>query len=253
MSDLIIAGLSPATFMFSLVVVFLAAIVRGYSGFGFSALMVTSLSLVIEPIEVVPMALILEIFASAHLLPKVWKDIDRRLVGWMFLGSAVALPFGVKLLASLPAMGMRTALYMICLAAVVAIWRNFTVRDGHGIRHMLTAGLVSGLVNGATSMGGLMVAIFLLTGTISAAAMRASMIAFFLAMDIYTTAFTGAEGLLSDDVLWRTAVFIPPLLLGNMLGHRKFVTTAPASFRRYTLILLMVLSGFGLARTLLGS
>jgi len=236
--------------LFSFVVVFLAAIVRGYSGFGFSALLVTSLSLVMAPAEVVPIALMLEVIASTHMLPKVWKDIERPLVGWLFLGSAIALPIGVHLLASLPAMPMRSVLYMVCLGAALAIWRGFKVRDGHSTAHTIGAGLVSGVVNGATAMGGLMVVLFLLTGSLTAATMRASLIAFFLILDIYATVFIGFENLLTPDVLLHTALFIPPLLVGNLIGHRKFIVTAPESFRRYTLVLLMALSCIGLLRVL---
>ncbi len=251
MNGELIAGLTPAPFIFSIAVVFLAAIVRGYSGFGFSALLVTSLSLVMAPAEVVPIALILEIVASVHLLPSVWKDVERRLVGWLFLGSAIALPLGVHLLAILPEMPMRITLYTTCLLAALAIWSGLKVRESHGNWHIFGAGLISGVVNGATAMGGLMVVIFLLTGPMSAASMRASMIAFFLIMDLLATALTGAENLLTTDILLRTACFIPPLLVGNMLGHRRFVAAVPESFRRFTLVLLMTLSGVGLLRTLL--
>ncbi|GIT72189.1 MAG: hypothetical protein Ct9H300mP28_20030 [Pseudomonadota bacterium] len=41
--------------------ILLAAVIRGYSGFGFSALTVTSLSLILPPAEVVPTAFLLEI------------------------------------------------------------------------------------------------------------------------------------------------------------------------------------------------
>lgn len=247
-----IAGLDPAILLFSVVVVFLAAVVRGYSGFGFSALFVTSLSLLMPPAQVVPIALMLEVTASAHMMPKVWRDIDRRVTGWLLLGSILALPVGVQLLATLPAAPMRVTLYMVCLAAALAIWRGFRMRDGHGTRHIIGAGLVSGVVNGATAMGGLMVVIFLLTGSISAAAMRASLIAFFLILDMVAIAYIGSESLLSFDLLIRTAIFIPPLLLGNWLGHRKFTIAAPESFRRYTLVLLMTLSGIGLLRVISG-
>jgi uncharacterized protein len=243
-----VGGLSAATLSFSFVVVLLAAVVRGYSGFGFSALLVTSLSLVMPPAEVVPIALMLEVVASAYLLPKVWQDIDRPFVGWLFLGSLIALPLGVYLLSWLPTVPMRGVLYVICLMAALTIWRGFKMPDGHGRAHIFGAGLVSGVVNGATAMGGLMVVIFLLTGQMAAATMRASLIAYFLVLDIYGTAVIGAENLLTPDVLMRTGIFIPPLLVGNWLGHRKFIGSAPESFRRYTLILLMVLSGIGLLR-----
>ena len=52
-------------------VVFAAAIIRGYSGFGFSMICAVSLSQVLPPVEVVPLILLLEVAASSWLLPGV--------------------------------------------------------------------------------------------------------------------------------------------------------------------------------------
>ena len=59
-------GLSPAMFLYAVVAIGVAAFIRGYSGFGFSALTVTSLSMILPPAEVVPSAFMLEIAASIH-------------------------------------------------------------------------------------------------------------------------------------------------------------------------------------------
>ena len=123
---------------------------------------------------------------------------------------------------------------------------------GYGPGRIFGAGLISGVVNGATALGGLMVVIFLLTGSMTAVSIRASLIAFFLVLDIYAIIFISSENLLTNDVLIRIVIFIPPLLIGNMLGHRRFVTTAPDSFRHYTLGLLTIISVTGLFRVFLG-
>lgn len=52
-----------------------AAFVRGYSGFGFSLLAITALSLRLAPAEIVPSIFLMEIAASLHLLPSIWRDI----------------------------------------------------------------------------------------------------------------------------------------------------------------------------------
>ena len=62
-------GLSPAMFLYALVAIGVAAYIRGYSGFGFSAFTVTSLALILPPSEVVPTAYMLEVAASIHMLP----------------------------------------------------------------------------------------------------------------------------------------------------------------------------------------
>jgi len=49
---------------FAILVIFLAAIVRGFSGFGFSMLAITALSLLYPPAEIVPSIFMLELAAS---------------------------------------------------------------------------------------------------------------------------------------------------------------------------------------------
>jgi uncharacterized membrane protein YfcA len=92
--------------LFSLVVsiaaVFVAGIIRGYSGFGFAMVAVTSMSLVFPPVRVVPTVLILEVLASIRLVPQVWRHIDWSSLRWLLIGSLVATPFGVYLLATIP-------------------------------------------------------------------------------------------------------------------------------------------------------
>ena len=59
---------------YSVACIFGAAIVRGYSGFGFSLLAITALSLALPPAEIVPSIFMLEVAASLHLLPGIWRE-----------------------------------------------------------------------------------------------------------------------------------------------------------------------------------
>ena len=84
-------GLSPAMFLYAVVAIGVAAFIRGYSGFGFSALTVTSLSLILPPAEVVPSAFMLEIAASIYMLPLVWRTVNWKVLRWLFLGVVLGL------------------------------------------------------------------------------------------------------------------------------------------------------------------
>ena len=61
---------------FCLVVVFIAAVIRGFTGFGSALLWVPTLSLVLPPVVVVPVVLILEASASAIMFAKVRLSVD---------------------------------------------------------------------------------------------------------------------------------------------------------------------------------
>jgi hypothetical protein len=75
---------------------------------------------------------------------------------------------------------------------------------------------------------------------------------YLMVMGLYGAAVTGAFGLLTVESLWRVVLFLPLLFAGVALGGRKFASAHPDSYRRYTLILLVVLALAGLARAIYG-
>ena len=58
------------------------------------------------------------------------------------------------------------------------------------------------------------------------------------------------QGLVTTDVLIRLAAFLPIVLVGNWIGHRRFTGTPPESFRHFALILLTLLSLALIARAI---
>src|SRR5437868_10274848 len=82
--------------------VLLAAIVRGFSGFGFSLLSITAISLFMPAKEIVPSIFLLEVAASLNLIPSIWRDIDWRGIGFLLLGYVVGLLPGIYALVYAP-------------------------------------------------------------------------------------------------------------------------------------------------------
>jgi hypothetical protein len=248
----IFAGLDAPTLAYALVVVFVAAVARGYSGFGSSALIVTSLTLVLPPAEVVPISLLLEIAASLGLLAQVWKDVAWRTMAWLLTGAAFGMPAGFALLAALPADVMRVVISLLVLLACALIWRGARASARPRGLAIIGTGVASGIANGTAAVGGLPVVLFFLYGAAAVATSRATLIVYLMIGDIYGTGLAWINGLVTQEVLLRTALFSVPLFLGVWLGNRHFLATSPESFRRFTLILLIFLATAGLARAALG-
>ncbi len=247
----IFAGLDAPTLAYALAVVFIAALVRGYSGFGASALIVTSLTLVLPPAEVVPISLLIEIAASLGLLAQVWKDVPWRTMAWLLVGAAIGMPAGFALLAALPADVMRVVISIMVLLACGLIWRGAKASSQPGTPAILGTGVVSGIANGTAAVGGLPVVLFFLYSSAAIATSRATVIVYLLIADIYGTGVAWMNDLVTQEVLLRTALFCIPLFLGVWLGNRHFLATSPESFRRFTLILLIFLASAGLIRAAL--
>src|SRR5262245_25327458 len=128
--------------------VFGAAIVRGYSGFGFSLLAITALSLAMEPKEIVPAIFMMEIAASLHLLPGIWREIHWRSIALLLVGCVIATPFGVWILASAPAAPLKIGLAVAVTIATFMLWRGFRLERTPGPAATIVTGGVSGLLNG---------------------------------------------------------------------------------------------------------
>ena len=248
----IFAGLDAPTLAYALLVIFIAAAVRGYSGFGFSALIVTSLTLVLPPAAVVPIALLLEIAASLGVLRQVWSDIAWRDIAWLLAGAALGMPAGFALLAALSADTMRVVISALVLLACLLLWRGARFASRPGAATVLGTGLASGVANGTAAVGGLPVVLFFLSTAAGMATSRATIIVYLMVGDIYGTGVAWINGLVTQEVVARTALFCLPLFLGVWLGNRHFLATSPESFRRFTLILLVFLATAGLARAALG-
>jgi uncharacterized protein len=230
--------------------VFGAAIVRGYSGFGFSLLGISALALVLPPAEIIPPIFILEVVASLHLLPGAWRDIHWRALLWLTLGCLVSTPFGVYALAHVPAAPMTLALAGFVLIAAVLLARGHALQSMPGLGATFAAGAASGLFNGSFGIGGPPVILFFLSSPADVAVGRASLIAFFLLTDVIALAWQGWNGLLGVSTLWRALLLLPALAAGVWLGNRGFIHAEPVAFRRWVLRLLILLAVLTGARAL---
>ncbi|WP_051559985.1 sulfite exporter TauE/SafE family protein [Marinobacterium jannaschii] len=229
------------------VIVFAAAIMRGFSGFGFSALTVTSLALFMPPKLIVPVIFLLEIAASAHLLPGVLRQIDRKLLLHLSIGMMLFTPGGVWLLAHLDADYTRLVISGLVLLIALVLLAGIQQKENSPSLPFVT-GCVSGAVNGAAAIGGLPVVLMMLYSGMSAIATRATLVAYFVVTDIYAMAWMGHQDLLTAEVVSLSLLVLLPMTAGIGLGSWLFRRSGQGGFRTLALVLLLLVSGIGLVR-----
>ncbi len=227
---------------FACLVVFLAAIVRGFSGFGFSLLAITALSLIYTPAEIVPSIFMLELVASFNLLPGIWKDIHWKSLLPLILGCLIATPLGVWALANVPAAPMQLALSIFVLIATGLLAMGFSLKTMPGPIASTAAGAASGLANGAFGIGGPPVILFYFASPAGNIAGRASMIVFFIFTDVIGLANQSVHGLITLQTAIRALYFIPALAIGVWIGARSFKSVDQGLFRKIVLAILAVLA-----------
>jgi uncharacterized protein len=229
--------------LLAIAIVFGAAIVRGFSGFGFSLLTITAMSLFYPPELIIPSIFMMELAASINLLPAIWKDIHWRSLVPLIAGTVIGTPIGVYLLSTMPPAPMQLALAVFVLAAVWLLWIGYSLKTMPGQTATIGAGTAAGLANGAFGIGGPPVILFYFASPAGAAAGRASLTAYFLAIDVIGLSFlSGMAGMVTRESMIRALIYLPALIAGVWIGHRSFRSVDEAKFRKVVLVLLAVMA-----------
>ncbi len=241
-------GAGAALWMAAAILV--AAFVRGYSGFGYSAMVISASVLVMDPLDMVAVVVVLEMLMSAQAWRGAWPAIDWRRVGWLLGGAVIGLPLGLWALTAVSEDVARAAIagYVLVMCGVLlAGWRLRAEVKGPVNGAM---GVISGIAN-APGMAGLPVVAFFAAQPMAPAVFRATLIAYFPLLDIYSAPVYWAYGMVTWDTAWAALVAIPLTLFGNWLGGRHFFGTDPKDFRRFAIIVLAGLAVLGLGKALL--
>lgn len=226
--------------------VLLAALVRGYTGFGFAAIAITGLNLIWPPRLSVPVILLLDLIGTVGLLRSAWPDSDRGVMGRFGSGALLGVPLGLTLLIQLPDTLLKIAISAGVLVMTLLLLRRPVVsRSEHRWLTRLMGG-VSGAFTAAASVGGLPIVCYLLTTPLSPRVQRATMVIFLAATDLLALLLFGLGGIIEPGLIGPVLALLLPTLIGVQLGRYAFERLRPSSFHPVALPVLALLSISGL-------
>jgi uncharacterized membrane protein YfcA len=231
--------------------VFLAAIVRGFSGFGFSLLSITAISLILPVAQIVPSIFLLEIAASINLIPGIWREIHWRSLTWLMVGYVIGLPVGGYALIHAPEAPAQIVLGILVIGTAVLMLRGFHLARTPGAPASTGTGVASGVLNGAFGIGGPPVVLFYFSTPGAAAIGRASIIFFFLFTDLLGVGYFATQGIVTTQSFVQAALWLPALLVGVWLGAHGFRRMDQDAFRRWVLVILIALALLGIGKAAL--
>ncbi len=118
----------------SLCVVFAAGIVRGFAGFGFSALCVAGMSLYMSPAQLCRRSSCWKCWPVCRCCAARWKDVDWSWLSWLVVGNALCIPLGVALLAYVDETPLRLLIGALLLLAATLLRSGWSSRCAHAWR-----------------------------------------------------------------------------------------------------------------------
>mgnify|MGYP006115933049 FL=1 len=230
--------------------VFIASIIRGFNGFGFSATCISGFSFILPAIEIVPIILILEVIISIFMVPYIWNKIDWNFVLKLILGIIIGSPIGVYLLKYLPPDVTHLSVCVLIIFFSFLLMQGYLNKKINNNYGKFFTGIISGILNGLTTLGGMPVALFLLVTSIQPAIIRGSLAALFFLTDTYAFALSFFAGIVDMTTIYRTLPLIIILPIGVYMGDKFFVKSKEETYRKVVFYFLIFISIFGFFRVI---
>lgn len=233
---------APETLLIAGAIGALAGVIRGITGFGGAMVMSPPLALLLGPLLAVPVVLLLESVAAAPMIAQLRRLVRWRVIGPIAIAACLTVPLGAYLLVKVDPQTMRRV-----IAAVVIVFSLLLLKGWRysGPQRMATGvglGTMSGVMIGATSMGGPPIILYLLAGPDPIEVTRANLTFYVGATALAAFGVLWAGGVLHPRALLLALMFAPGYYLGMVAGTRLFSRFNDTRFRRFTLVLMMVVA-----------
>lgn len=224
-------------FVWAAIAAALAGLVRGFSGFGAALTFIPLASMVYDPrVSIIALWVVDAIgtapFVPYHLRRAAWGEM-----GWLLVGTAVALPVGVWVLANADPAPLRWGVCVFVLACTAALASGWRYRGRPGAAASLAVGGFAGFSNGAVGIGGPPMVLFWLAGQSSATQARTNIFAYFVLTTLAGFGLYAWQGLFTLQIVVFGAALTPFYMLPLKLGDRMFRRGTEALFRRIAFLL----------------
>ena len=235
-------------FLIALVVIF-SGFLRGFIGFGSGLLMIPILSYFYSPVFAMVFNIIIEIPATIYLTFVGIKKSNLKEITPMMFTMMLTIPFGTIFLVSVDEQIIKTLMSLLLIFFVILIATGWRIKSTITKYVLVLGGAISGLMQGATGMGGPPYVTVLLSKNDSDDVARANILVITSGLVISAIISLYYFGLFTKDILLTGAISAPIYVFATYIGTKFFNYSGNKYFRNSSLIALGVV---GLA-TLIGA
>jgi uncharacterized protein len=244
-SSLIPAGVSSNVAIAIAAIALISATARGFSGFGSALIFMPLASSFAAPRLVAALLLIIDFVAAAPLVPKAWRQADRKATAVMVAGALVGVPIGTWFLSRLDPVTTRWIISGFVFALLLLLLSGWRYRGKDHPALAVGIGGLSGFCSGLAQTGGPPIVGYWLGRPIASVVARANILLFFGAADFFSAVSYALTGLITMDAIKFSLVIGPVYAIGVWFGASLFGRASEALFRAicYVLIAAAVIIG----------
>ena len=241
-------ALNSSDLLILILICFFAGLIRGFSGFGLSAFVMSLALTIIPPIELIPVCWWMEFVASVFMIRNGWKDSDKKISLILWLGAVFGLPVGISLTTILDFQTSKIVALVLILILALILLRNFKIQFLSTSVGTISSGVFAGAATGLASIGGMIVAIYVLASQNSVRRVRASLVLYIFLNSVTTFIFLILFDVMDHKAFVRGVLLAVPSSIGVVLGSILFMQKLEKYYRPFSLGLLISFSLVGLIR-----
>lgn len=241
-----LTGLPQTDLMIVVAAVFMAGLIRGFAGFGLSAIVMASVAIIIPPIELIPMCYLLEGAASLAMFRGGIANANMSIVWALVVCSAIGVPIGLFATTNIDIELSRKLALTLILSLTLAQFFRLRPRILSTRKGLYLSGVTAGIATGLASVGGMVIALYVLASEAPPRQMRASLVMYLCIGMVTSLVYLIGYDVMSMQAVWRGVLLSPVVLLGVFLGIWLFRPAYEHLYKVACLTLLTLLSAVGL-------
>lgn len=231
-------------------VVALAALVRGYSGFGFAAIAVVGLNFFLPPQQSIPVVLGLDVLCSVGLWKQARRQADIATFKILTFGSLAGIPVGLSLLILIPEHKLKLLICLVVLLLSLILLFDFKLQSSEGVKAKLSFGMASGVGTAGASVGGPMIVYYMLSSSLVPSAQRATMILFFIVSEVLALGALFCSGFVDMQIATLLVNLLPATFVAVRIGQWLFNRYPPKSLKHFALPIMVFISVLGISASI---
>jgi uncharacterized membrane protein YfcA len=224
----------------AIIIILIGAMIQGMVGFGFSQFALPLLVLFMLFDELIPIMVVLSLFLNIMMIRDLRKDVQVRRIWPLMLGGVFGIPIGTYLLLVANPNHLKVLIGFLILVFGLAQLFNIRKRLKNERAAMGPIGFTGGVLQGSVTMSGPPLILFFSNQGFTKQEFRASLVAFFLFMNLATLPFFLYAGRLTGAVLESSLILLPGLAIGTFAGAKLAHKIDEESFKKGVIVLVMI-------------
>ena len=233
-----IYNFTPENYLLIALVVIFSGFLRGFIGFGSGLLMIPILSYFYSPVFAMVFNIVIEIPATIYLTFVGIKKANLKEITPMMATMMLTIPFGTIFLVSVDEQIIKTLMSILLIFFVILIGSGWRIKSTITKYVLVLGGAISGLMQGATGMGGPPYVTVLLSKDDSDEVARANILVITSGLVISAIMSLYYFGLFTKDILFTGAITAPVYVFATYIGTRFFNFSGNKYYRNSSLVAL---------------